>query len=66
VSAETPSGFHENDVRLFLKRVVTERRPAYIHLAEGAPENRPGYTDHVGKSLAYLASDAIRESIDPV
>ncbi len=66
VSAETPSGFHENDIRRFIKGVCAQKPLSYVHLAEGAPANKPGYQDHVGKALAYLASDAIRWSIDPV
>ncbi|MFB6257962.1 MAG: arginase family protein [Flavobacteriales bacterium] len=66
VSAETPSGFHENGIRRILKRVLWRNPISYLHLAEGAPENKPGYRDHVGKYLAFLVSDAIREASDPV
>lgn len=66
VSAETPSGFHENAVRRFIQTVRQKEGLAYIHLAEGAPKNRPGYEGHVGKFLAYLVSDAIREGSDRV
>lgn len=66
VSAETPSGFHENDIRRFIKEIAAQRTISYLHLAEAAPANKPGYQDHVGKTLAYLASDAIRWSIPSV
>ncbi len=66
VSAETPSGFHENAVRGALKQVIKKKKVSFLHLAEGAPQNKPGYADHVGKFLAYLASDAIRNAEDPV
>jgi formiminoglutamase len=66
VSAQTPSGFHENDIRRSLLKVLQRKPIAYLHLAEGAPGNKPGYEEHVGKFLAFLVSDAIRNASDPV
>lgn len=66
VSAETPSGLHENELRLMLRGVLAKEQPLYLHFAEAAPENKPGYRTHVGKFLSYLVSDAIRWGSDPV
>lgn len=65
VSAETPSGFHENDLRRSLSTVLSRKTPSYVHIAEGAPDNKADYRDHVGKYIAYLVTDVIRWSSNP-
>ncbi len=55
-SAMTPSGFSLDEMRGFVK-VLNYFNPHYLHLCEASAENAP----LVGKALAYLASDFMKE-----
>lgn len=55
-SAVSPSGFHFNEVREFVKIAANDRNCIYFHICEAAPEgNHP-----VGKALSYLVTDFMR------
>lgn len=58
-SAQTPSGIGVNQARFYLYQTAKTLTPAYLHLAEAAPElgQNPA---QVGKLLAYLVSDFIK------
>jgi formiminoglutamase len=56
-SAQSPSGFHLNDVRKAINS-LTNKNVVYLHLCEGAPTNEQEQRT-VGKSLCYLVLDFI-------
>jgi formiminoglutamase len=56
-SAQSPSGFHLNDVRKAINS-LTNKNAVYLHLCEGAPTNEQEQRT-VGKSLCYLVLDFI-------
>ena len=57
-SAKSPSGFTLNQVRNFTDKVSSNENCCYFHICEAAPE--PENAAEVGKALAYLISDIIR------
>ncbi|MGY6561297.1 MAG: formimidoylglutamase [Luteibaculaceae bacterium] len=59
-SAQSPSGFDVIHARKFIKHVAFNRKIAYLHLTEGAPELNKNDSMAVGKLLAYLVSDFIK------
>ena len=59
-SAMTPSGFRVEEVRRFVITVASKFKPAYLHLAEGAPVLGTADEIRVGKTLAYLALDFVK------
>ncbi|POY39091.1 arginase [Solitalea longa] len=60
-SAETPSGFTVNEARNFVHKVACHLKPAYLHIAEGAPSLAINPNDNrVSKTIAYLVSDFIK------
>lgn len=58
-SAQTPSGIGVNQARFYVYQTAKKLTPAYLHLAEAAPElgQNPA---QVGKLLAYLVADFIK------
>lgn len=56
-SAQSPSGFHLNDVRKAIN-ALNNKNAVYLHLCEGAPTNEQEQRT-VGKSLCYLVLDFI-------
>ena len=60
-SAKTSSGMLPIDVRRFMYDFVKKARPAYLHIAEGAPVLSHIKTDNkTGKLIAYLISDFVK------
>lgn len=60
-SAIGPSGLRLNDARRYVAKCASELDIAYLHLPEAAPSNE--FEDKmVGKSLAYLVSDFIKNN----
>lgn len=58
-SAATPSGFALNDIRKMIMANAKDWR--YLHICEGAAQLADGRIDlQIGKSIAYLISDAIK------
>jgi len=61
-SARTPSGFSIEQARMYIMRIVElKQNIAYLHLSEGAPTT-PNEKHTVGKTLAYLVHDFIRNT----
>lgn len=59
VSARTPIGFSEEEVRKIGFQLSMNYDFHYIHICEGAPKNEKEETI-VGKTIAYLVSDFIK------
>ncbi|UKJ07981.1 formimidoylglutamase [Solitalea lacus] len=60
-SAETQSGFMVNDARRYIHNTACLLKPAYLHIAEGAPSLANNNNDNrVAKTIAYLVSDFIK------
>ncbi len=63
-SASTPSGFTLNEIRSAVRQIASQYEDlAYFHLPEAAPYSNKERT-MVGKALAYLVSDFIKNLID--
>ena len=60
VSASSPSGIRLEEARQFVHIATQNRKPAYIHLCEGAPSLGENGSLTVGKGLAYLVSDFVK------
>jgi hypothetical protein len=60
-SAFTPSGFTVNDARKYIHTIAKRRNISYLHLSEGAPTTS-AEMKIVGKSIAYLVSDFIKQN----
>ena len=61
-SAQTPSGISPNDARAFIARAAKEKNVQYLHLPEAAPSLQKDSREQVGKLLAYLVSDFIKNA----
>lgn len=60
-SASTPSGISPLHARQYLNFVVTDSKPAYLHISEGATELSDGRRDlSTGKLVSYLVSDFVK------
>lgn len=59
-SAFTPSGITVDQARIYIRKMATLEKVCYLHLPEAAPKTE---TDEavVGKALAYLATDFVKE-----
>lgn len=62
-SAITPSGFSVDQARTFVNNFSKMATARYLHICEGAP-SLGLFPTQVGKTIAYLVSDAISESND--
>jgi formiminoglutamase len=63
-SASTPSGFTLNEIRSVVRQIASQHQDlAYFHLPEGASHSNEEKTV-VGKALAYLVSDFIKNFTD--
>jgi formiminoglutamase len=60
-SANTPSGFSEEEIRKVLYKIRAEKEVLYYHFAEGAPIDNIQY-NKVGKFLAYLVADILAKN----
>lgn len=58
-SASGPSGIQLNEARRYISKCASSLEVAYLHLTEAAPTNELEYK-MVGKSLAYLVSDFLK------
>lgn len=61
-SALAPSGFSLEQARHYVRKCAEGLNVAYLHLAEGAPNNEQEEA-LVGKSLAYLVADFAKASL---
>lgn len=62
-SAMTSSGISMRDARRFIVRAARECNVAYLHLTEGVAQRADGLQSAtIGKTLAYLASDFMRNA----
>lgn len=59
-SAQTPSGFSLEYIRMFIHQLRQHYTFEYVHLCEGAPTNEKEKIV-VGKALSYLVQDLIKE-----
>ncbi len=57
-SALTPSGFSVTEARIFVSHFSKNSQACYLHICEGAPALGMS-PNQIGKSIAYLVSDAI-------
>lgn len=59
-SAYTPSGITVDQARIYVRKMASLEKVCYLHLPEAAPKTE---TDEiiVGKSLAYLVTDFVKE-----
>ena len=59
-SAFTPSGITLDQARIYIRKMASLEKVAYLHLPEAAPKNE---TDEiiVGKALTYLVTDFVKE-----
>lgn len=57
-SAISPSGFSITQARIFVDYFSKLQHAKYLHICEGAP-SMGIFSNHVGKAIAYLISDAI-------
>ncbi len=62
VSAFTPSGINVEEARQYITFFISNRKPAYIHLCEGAPSLGEHGSVSVGKVLSYLVQDCLKAS----
>lgn len=62
-SAFTPSGFTVNDARKYIHTIAKHKNISYLHLPEGAPSTLKE-EKIVGKTLAYLVSDFIKQNLN--
>ena len=62
VSATTPIGFSEEQIRKFIFELSKQYSFHYFHICEGAPTNDTE-RNTVGKSIAYFVKDFINYSI---
>lgn len=62
-SALTPSGFSVTEARTFVSYFSKNTQACYLHICEGAP-SLGMFPNQVGKTIAYLISDAISEYED--
>jgi formiminoglutamase len=60
-SAFTPSGFSIEKARKYIRVISKTNKICYLHLTEGAPTN-PTEDKIIGKTLAYLTADFIKEN----
>ena len=60
-SAMGPSGIQLNEARMYVAKCAANLNAAYLHLPEAAPSNEVE-DKLVGKSLAYLVSDFIKNA----
>lgn len=60
-SALTPSGFSVTEARTFVSHFSKNTQACYLHICEGAP-SLGIFPNQVGKTIAYLVSDAISEN----
>ena len=60
-SAISPSGFSVNEARTFVNHFSKNTNARYLHICEGAP-SLGIFPNQVGKTIAYLVSDAISSS----
>lgn len=64
-SAMTPTGFSIEQVRQFIHYFGKNKKAAYLHICEGAPELDCDATRHLtGKLIAYLITDFIKSKED--
>lgn len=59
-SAFTPSGISLDQARFYIRKMATLNHVCYLHLPEAAPVH-PQEEIVVGKSLAYLVADFVKE-----
>lgn len=62
-SAITPSGFSVTQARTFVSHFSKNTQACYLHICEGAPPLGM-FPNQVGKTIAYLISDAISDFED--
>ncbi|HRP52692.1 MAG TPA: formimidoylglutamase [Fluviicola sp.] len=60
-SAFTPSGITVEQARIYIRKMATMKQVRYLHLPEAAPSSEQEELI-VGKTLAYLVSDFIKEN----
>ncbi len=60
-SATSPTGFTLEETRNIIYQITTQLKPAYFHIAEGAPDLANGKKDeNMGKLISYLITDFTR------
>lgn len=59
-SALTPSGITVEQARIYVRKMATLEKVSYLHLPEAAPKNEMEEIV-VGKTLAYLVTDFVKE-----
>lgn len=60
-SAMTPSGFSAEEARQFVHFFGSQKKSAYLHICEGAPDLDNEKNNHLtGKLIAYLVTDFIK------
>lgn len=63
-SATTPCGLYSREVRKVVYKTCMDRRPAYLHLAEGATRLADGRQNQsMGKLACYFVTDFIRYTL---
>ncbi len=60
-SAISPSGFSLTEARTFVNHFSRKENARYLHICEGAP-SLGIFPNQVGKTIAYLVSDAVSSS----
>lgn len=63
-SAQTPSGFSLETMRLLIKKLASSPHCSYLHICEAAPSKKTA--SQVGKALTYLVTDFLRNHRDHI